>query len=751
MFDRLRFGSIVPPVLSLCVGFSALLAPAPACAQEVPGDGAITVLDDVVVEGPRRGATVFSPERELGAEEIDAYGADTIGDLVGELAPLIDGSDRRPRILVNGRRIGSPREIAGFPSDALSRAEILPPEAAARLGYPPGERVVNLVLERRFSSLEGQLQLSAPTAGGRSGEALNLNQSMIDNEVRWNVTASLRKETALLRSDRDLPGLAETAFDDDAFRTLQPETSAATLVAIGARPVGEFSAALTGGVDVSASRDRLGIGEPFQMLTSRQASANWRASSSLTGSVAGWSFNGDVGYVGAQSRGRTSRAGGGVDETSTLTHTLTAGLTGGRRLFELPAGPLGLSGALGLSRSHSASDGLAAGLGDTGQATARLNLSIPVLAPAVPDPGETRPRRGPPAGGLSASLGASATATGDEPAQASFDAGLDWSPFSWLGMDGRYARADATAPMDLLYAPVIETPAVRVYDFTRGETVEVTRVTGGGVPLSGGANTSVGLGLRLGPFTPVGLHARTQYSLMKADDAVGALPDPTPAFEAAFPDRFLRDADGRLVRIDARPINLHRQAAETLNTSLSLSTPLGSAPARSDAPSTAGPVRDRRARLQISLAHTWKLSDRVVPRVGGPELDRLAGDGGSGAGRHGVQLRLSLSRRRAGAALDLRWRSGGRTRRLAGVDGPDDLIETGLTVVDADAFLELGRSPAAGRGRRSDGVRLHLQIKNLFDAHQGATLGDGRVAPGYGRYERDSLGRSFQIVLGKRF
>lgn len=59
--------------------------------------------------------------------------------------------------------------------------------------------------------------------------------------------------------------------------------------------------------------------------------------------------------------------------------------------------------------------------------------------------------------------------------------------------------------------------------------------------------------------------------------------------------------------------------------------------------------------------------------------------------------------------------------------------------------------PAAATSRRSDGVRLELEIDNLFDARPDATLGDGRAALGYGRDDQEPLGRVVRVTVSRRF
>jgi outer membrane receptor protein involved in Fe transport len=51
----------------------------------------------------------------------------------------------------------------------------------------------------------------------------------------------------------------------------------------------------------------------------------------------------------------------------------------------------------------------------------------------------------------------------------------------------------------------------------------------------------------------------------------------------------------------------------------------------------------------------------------------------------------------------------------------------------------------------SGGSQITLDIQNLFDARPDASLADGRPAPGYGRDDRDPLGRQIRLQFAKRF
>lgn len=157
--------------------------------------------NDIVVTA-RRGAAIVPPETELGSDDIAAYGADTIGQLLSAVAPLIDGTGKAPVLLVNGKRIGTAAGVTGFPPEALSSLAILPPASASRYGYPADQRVVNLVLKPKFASLDGSVSATFATAGGRDSESGSASRVVIDGATYWNAQLQLSRDSALRKSAR---------------------------------------------------------------------------------------------------------------------------------------------------------------------------------------------------------------------------------------------------------------------------------------------------------------------------------------------------------------------------------------------------------------------------------------------------------------------------------------------------------------------------------------------------------------------
>ncbi|WP_292050805.1 MULTISPECIES: hypothetical protein [unclassified Brevundimonas] len=102
------------------------------------------------------------------------------------------------------------------------------------------------------------------------------------------------------------------------------------------------------------------------------------------------------------------------------------------------------------------------------------------------------------------------------------------------------------------------TPNLRVFDFARGEVVDVTRLSGGNAALSPDNRRVFSLGLDAKPFARADFTASVDYVVTRIDNPIAPFPTATPEIEAAFPDRFTRDSDGRLLAIDSRPVNFSR-------------------------------------------------------------------------------------------------------------------------------------------------------------------------------------------------
>lgn len=209
--------------------------PAPATSAPVEEDEEAYDLGTVTVTGSRpRGAvdTDIEPELSLTADQIQAYGAANISELLAYLEPVTRSSQGRdggqPVLLVNGRRISGFREIQSIPTEAIERTDILPEEVALQFGYRADQRVVNFVLKANFRSISAEAAYRAPTQGGRTTTELESTLFNIAGGNRYSVDAEYTRSSPLFESERDIrrdpddlpaPLFGDPA-DQGAYRTL---------------------------------------------------------------------------------------------------------------------------------------------------------------------------------------------------------------------------------------------------------------------------------------------------------------------------------------------------------------------------------------------------------------------------------------------------------------------------------------------------------------------------------------------------
>lgn len=276
-----------------------------------PGD--LSDRDEILVIGRRHGEAKVAAESEFDEEAIASQGADSVQDLLARLKPFIGDDEEEPVLLINGRPAGLDRSVLAYPAEALDRLTVLKPEAATQYGHASGRRVVNLVLKKRFSSLNADAGASWATGGGQYGGSLSAGRVAIDGPTRWNLQARLGYDSALRKSARNIPprpgafdgtgyvtgsgggeidpalsslagqrvttaaipagaaaqvpGLADfaatagdtDAADPNAFETLLPSRRNLSLNLGATRPLGAFSASLNLNASNSASRGTRGL------------------------------------------------------------------------------------------------------------------------------------------------------------------------------------------------------------------------------------------------------------------------------------------------------------------------------------------------------------------------------------------------------------------------------------------------------------------------------------------------------------
>lgn len=693
------------------------------------------------------GAALVEPETELDEAEIDAYGANSIGDLVSLIAPLTGRANEYPIILINGERADGATGINGFPPEALARIAILRPEAAERYGYPPGQRVVNLVLKKSFASWQAEAGAKITTAGGRESGRLSLGRFVIDGKTRWSARADASHDNHLLASERSGDAGPDSP---DASRTLLPASDNMSLNLDVTRPLGRFNGTLS--IDVARRDTRQLLGPaPAKAadgaLRGDQAATNLGLSALLGGPLAGWHSNLVARYSRTWSDNALDRvaAGPGIrtDRTRSRGESLSAQVNLSRPVLTLPAGMVTSNILLGATRNWTESRRF----GDENMAPENIGFRRSQfdtrLSLAVPISSSTSDRFSA-LGDLSVDIAGGAGAASGTSMQKRFDFGVNWTPFSILQFYASAGFAQQIPSADQLGGPYVE-DIRRIYDYTRQELAEPVWITGGNPDLGHGRLRSYTLRASLRPFADPQITLTSEYQRQVATGGAGLFPTLTPAVERAFPERVIRDASGRLVSVDARPISIARDLNERIENGIIISFSTARKTGAAADTDVAAPWQ-----VTFSANHGWLLRSELLTRPGIPPIDRLRGD--TAQSRHSVAFQLVVGRAGAGGAVEGNWQSPFRLRDPAVPGGEQDYRHRAVTMLNLRLFVEPERLlRTAEKPAWLSDLNVSLDIQNLFGTYRRVTLGDGTVPAGYRRYDVDPLGRTIQLAVRKRF
>ncbi len=181
-------------------------------------------------------------------------------------------------------------------------------------------------------------------------------------------------------------------------------------------------------------------------------------------------------------------------------------------------------------------------------------------------------------GDLSTNLNLAVRQVSDFGTLTTIGGGLNWSPVKPVSFIVSATRQENAPSIAQLGNPLITTPNAQVFDYVRGASIDVTRITGGNPDLKGETRNVLRFGATWKPEKIQGLSLTANYSRVRIDNPVAGFPAATAAVEAAFPDRFTRDADGNLTRIDTRAVNFAKRESEQIRWGFNFSRRLGPAP-----------------------------------------------------------------------------------------------------------------------------------------------------------------------------
>ncbi|MBA2920002.1 TonB-dependent receptor [Sphingomonas sp. MAH-20] len=768
---------------------------APAASAPVP-DEMMGDEEDIVVTGQReRGAVIgdIPAEVQLSPAEIRSYGVNSVAELLTELAPQISTNQGRDRgasvVLLNGLKISGFSEIRDLPTEAIQRVDILPEEVALKYGYKAEQKVVNIVLRRRFRATTVELSDRLATGGGANNPEIEANLLRITPDGRFSLNGEYERNNQLLESRRDI--LAGTGLDQRPFRTLMPSSDEASLNAVYARGIAEgVSATINGRIERDDSRALLGLSADGNgpLITQNNDSLNTRLATTINGAISGWQWT----FTGAFDRTETDTKTSVTADTAHSTASMVGGdFTINGQPLTLPAGPVSATLRLNSSTSDFSSRSTRGGTFRSGDVHrdiggGQVNVDLPVASRNRDVLGFL--------GKLSLNGNFEAERLSDFGTLYTYGFGTTWSPFKALDVVASWSDEDGPPSAQQLGNPVIVTPGVRVFDLVRGESAIVTQITGGNPNLLADNRRVMKIGMTLRPFGETDLRLTANYTRARTRNAIESLSSPTAAIEAAFPDSFMRK-DGNLVAIDARPVNFFRERSDQLRWGVNFSKRIKDSTAEqfralaaagrlpfpgrgqggqggqgAQGGGSAGPggqqpgAGGRRfggggggfggGRLQFALYHTWHFKDDVLVRPGGPFIDLLEGGStgrGGGQPRHEIEAQAGITRNGLGARLSANWQSG--TTVLGASGSPaDDLRFGSLATVNFRLFANLGGMPKVIADHPwLRGSRVTVSINNLFNERQRVRDATGATPVNYQPDLLDPLGRTIRISFRKLF
>jgi len=181
--------------------------PAPVPSTTVKS---VTVTAHKLKPPPQPGAVVgdIKPELQLYPADIQSYGVSTVTELLNELSPETRSDRGRgggsPVILLNGRRISAFNEVQNIPTEAILRVDILPEEVSLKYGYTADQRVVNIVLRRRFYATTGELVGGGTTEAGEITGQAEADLLHIRGDSRLNLDLKYQGSSNITDADRDI-------------------------------------------------------------------------------------------------------------------------------------------------------------------------------------------------------------------------------------------------------------------------------------------------------------------------------------------------------------------------------------------------------------------------------------------------------------------------------------------------------------------------------------------------------------------
>jgi hypothetical protein len=256
--------------------------------------------------------------------------------------------------------------------------------------------------------------------------------------------------------------------------------------------------------------------------------------------------------------------------------------------------------------------------------------------------------------------------------------GFNWSPITQIqGIVSFIDDSNAPTPGQL-GNPTLITPNVPIFDYVRGESVNITQITGGNPTLTADSRKVFRAGLNIRPLDKTNLGIVVNYTNTRFRNAVQAFPGASAEVEAAFPDRFVRNGAGELISVDYRPVNYDRTEHQELRWGFNLFLPISSP--------LATKMRERREAFQKAREESRR-TGQPMPAEMTAMFDQFR--------------KLGQQQSLFGGTLSSQFGGGQRQNGQGGQNQPQNQTQTGQTQDTgqarvADNASSQGGAPASG-------------------------------------------------------
>lgn len=738
--------------------------------------------DEIVVTAERPRGSVpgdVVPESTLSASDVRSFGATSIFQILGALAPQTGSASIRgggmPVVLVNGRRISGIQEIRDLPPDVITRVDIFDEQLALQYGYNANQRVVNLVLERQFEARS--LEAGGGVAGGdaRATTRADARITQIDEGDRFAGGVTYQDATSVTEIERAIAA-PTSGPDARAARSLAPDTESWAANAFFSRALSER---VTGNASLRAEtqgqRDLLGL-DVSSVLRARDTQTDMlRATAGLDGSIVGWQWT-------ATATGDLTR-----EDTRTTDSASSARTSSDQQLIELvanangafmdvPGGRVRAAFRLGVEQREIESVAIDAG----GRRAASLDRTTPSGRATLTAPLTSRRNDFAAAfGDISLNATASFTDPSDFATLSSIGYGASWAPTPTLRFTLQAEKSEAAPSLEQLGDPVQTTPDVAFFDAIAGSSVRVTRTSGGNAALGAEDRDDLTFNANWSPKAAQGLSLQFSWARNNSSDVIVALPTALAETQTAFASRFTRDVNGVLIAVDTRPINLTARDIDTVRWGFNFSRQIGGQQASSgegrrarppaaageaaQAPAADGPPSPVERRLgigggaraggrwNVSVYHRLRLSDEVTLAPGLAPIDMLERGGlfGGGDSASSIEFEGGVFNRGVGVRLNGGWTDAYRLPVSSG--GALDFSDR--WTLNARVFVAFDQQPAmlSVAPQLLKGARLALSIDNITDSAVEVSDGTGVTPVAYQDGYQNPLGRVVQVSFRKQF